>query len=106
MMEKKKIQYLQVCFLPYISLKEDIKYGNILFWSFEKNKDTYISDYTIKSHISKLFERYFQKFEEEPIENIIVVFYKSPDNFKPLKQKQFDYIYDALAVLGFTKIIR
>jgi len=102
---KNKKEYLQLCFLPYISINEDIKYENILFWSFDKNKENYISDITIKDHISKLFKRYFKKFEEEPLENITIVSYKSPDNFKPLSSKQLDYIYDAVAVLSFTTVI-
>ncbi len=101
-----KQEHLQICFLPYISIKEEIKYGNTLFWSFKKNEDKYIENNVIKDHLNKLFSRYFKKFEEEPLEKITIVSYKSPDNFKPLNSKQLDYINDAVIVLGFTTIIR
>jgi len=106
MVIKNKKEYLQLCYLPYISINEEIRYGNILFWSFKKNKDKYLDDNIVKEHLSKLFERHFKKFEEEPLENITIVSYKSPNNFKPLNSKQLDCIYDAVTVLGFTTIIR
>lgn len=106
MVIKNKQKHLQICFLPYISINEEIKYGNILFWSFKKNKDKYIKDNIIREHLNKLFGRYFKKFEEEPLENITIVSYKSHDNFKRLNSKQLNYINDAITVLGFSKIIR
>jgi hypothetical protein len=44
MVDKKKIEHLQICFLPYISVKEDdIKYVNILFWSWKTEKINYMN---------------------------------------------------------------
>jgi hypothetical protein len=43
MVDKKEVEYLQICFLLYISVKEDIKYGNVLFWSWKTEKIKYMN---------------------------------------------------------------
>ena len=100
-------KYLQFSFLPYISLKDDLKIGNVLLWPFYKKKDTYIKNLLIKKQLEKFLKQYVNNLKNrEPLENIFILSYKSPNNFKPLTKKQLKEVSDVVTILCFSTIIR
>lgn len=109
---KKKTQprYLQFSFLPYISLKDDLKIGNILLWPFYKKKDNYITGQLIKAQMQRFLKQYVEYVNnsrrQEPLENITMVSYKSPNNFNPLITRQLREVRDMVTMLCFSTIIR
>lgn len=105
--KKTQPRHLQFSFLPYISLRDDLKIGNVLLWSFYKNKDTYITNQLVKAQIQKLLKQYVNNSKRrEPLENITTVSYKSPNNFNRLTAKQLREARDVVTILCFSTIIR
>lgn len=98
---------LQVGFLPYVSLKDDLKIGNVLLWSFYQKKDKYISDEVIKSQIERFLKQYVENSKgREFVKNVTIISYKTTNNFNPLTPKQLRDVKDAATMLFFSTIIR
>jgi len=103
-----KTKHLQFSFLPYISIPHEIKIGNILLWSFYKNKNKYIKNVGVKNHIEKILRQYLTNGRNrKPLKNIAIVSYGSPDNFLPysIRSKQYQEKKDVVTILCFTTII-
>lgn len=100
-----KLKHLQFTFLPYISIKEDLKIGEVLLWPFYIKKDKYIKDFLIRSQIEKFLKQYVD-IKQKPLQNITMVSYKSPDNFHPLTETQSRKIRDTVTILCFSTIIK
>lgn len=93
-------------FLPYISIRDDLKIGEVLLWPFYERKDEYIKTPSIRSQIERFLKQYVDNSREHrPLQNITIVSYKSPDNFKPLTKYQFRKVRDAVTILCFSTII-
>jgi hypothetical protein len=101
------IKHLQFSSLPYISIKEEIRIGEVILWSFYKNKDSYIKKETIKNQVEKFLKQYIHNSKDkEPIEGITMVSYGSPNNFKRLTRKQNLELIDSVTMLCFCSLIR
>jgi len=98
-------KYYNFAFIPYIEIKSDIKFSNVIFWSFEK-EDSYISDERIKIHIKNILNRYVDYTNKKPLKKITMVSYESPDNFIVFNEQQIKEIKEATFVLSFCSIIR
>lgn len=98
---------VQLFFLPYISLRCDLNLGSVLFWSFYEKKEEYIPDQLLKAEMENLIKRWVKNTkEQEPLEAVTVVSYGSPESCRPLTEKQFQDVKDAITILCFSTIIR
>lgn len=109
-MKKRKIaktEHLQFNLLPYISLKDEVRIGNVLLWPFYHHKDQYIKDTSIRTQIEKFLKQYIDNSpERNPLSSLTMVSYKSPDNFRALRPIQTKEIRDAIIILCFSTILR
>jgi hypothetical protein len=104
---KTKLKHLQFTFLPYISIKDNLKIGEVLLWPFYKKKDEYIKNPLIRSQIERFLKQYVDNSgSHNPLQNITIVSYKSPDNFKTLTKNQVRKVRDAVTILCFSTIIK
>jgi hypothetical protein len=105
--KKTKLKQLQFTFLPHISIKDDLKIGEVILWSFYKKKDEYIKNQLIKSQIEQYLKRYVDNLgKHDPLKNITIVSYKFTNNFKPLTKIQARKIRDIVTILCFSTIIK
>ncbi len=105
--KKTRFKHLQFTFLPYISIKDDLKIGEVLLWPFYKKKDEYIKNPLIRSQIEQFLKQYVDNSgKHKPLQNITIASYKSPDNFKPLTKNQLRKVRDAVTILCFSTIIK
>ncbi len=71
---KSQQTHLQFSFLPYITLKDELKIGDILLWPFYKKKDIYLRQETIRIHIQRLLAQYVENSRElKPLPNITML---------------------------------
>jgi len=104
---KSQQTHLQFSFLPYITLKDELKIGDILLWPFYKKKDIYLRQETIRIQIQRLLAQYVENSKElKPLPNITILSYRSPDYLNPLTDKQLTEIRNAVTLLCFCTIIR
>lgn len=102
-----KSKYLQFSFLPYISLENELKIGDILFWSFYKKKDEYIKEGSIRNQIQRFLKQYVTPYQpKESLREITIVSYKSPDNFRSLTIEQAQEMGNAVTILCFCTLIK
>ncbi|NQU73945.1 MAG: hypothetical protein HQ547_04475 [Candidatus Omnitrophica bacterium] len=100
-------EQLQMAFLPYAPLKEELRIGDIILWPFYQKRTEYLKNQAIDAHIKQFLKQYVNHSKKrEPLENITIVSYGSPDNFNPPSQEVAEEIRDAVKILFFATVIR
>ena len=98
-------QILQLTFLPYIFLKEELQIEEFIFWPFDKKKDEYIKDFNIKRYLELIFCQYITRTEEK-LKDITIISLKNGSNFQPFPESQFEKLKAIVLILAFCTIIR
>lgn len=104
--ERRKKNYFEISFLPYIKLKEEVRIGNTILWPYGAGKTKYINDDATRSHLDTILSKYTGKYKKDRPSDVTVVSYKQPGNLLPLNQYTYKYLGDSVTILCFSNLIK
>ena len=68
---------LQVCFMPWAGLKDEVRIGSVVFWPWQKEK---VAEKAVAEHLDLYFTSYVNK-HGNPVDTIVLCSIDSHDNF-------------------------
>ncbi len=82
---------MQFRYLPYLPLRNELTFGNIIIWDYNNNKEKYINDQEIRNKIDQYLKQHktFTKNERQ-LTGIKLISFKKPDNFNHLTRNQIN----------------
>lgn len=100
-------KYLQFHFLPYLPLKDDLRFGKVLLWSFYRKKDEYLADELIRKQMQTYVERHVKDpVKCDPVDCVVIASHDSPDYLRPLTPGQLEEMEHAVRSLCFCSLLQ
>ncbi len=92
------MSHFQIAYFPYLSMNgiDEIDLGYLKVWNFEKKKDEYIKDNTLKTKIERIFATLITHHGN--VRGIGVIQFPN-NNFQPLSQQEHELIQQARATI-------
>jgi len=93
---------LQVSFLPWAGLDEEIQIGPITFWPFHTKAEEKVKDESIKDHLKRFFKSYVNH-EGHPVKTITICSHGAHE-FRELRKDEYAELVCAVDALIFATI--
>jgi hypothetical protein len=95
----------QVSFLPYITIDQDIQFGDFIFWNYYEKSQSILTNHDIRSHLNRIFSQYVRNGRPREKEEITIASYRGYNNFDPLLEDQRTLLNGIVDILCFCSII-
>ncbi len=90
-------------FMPWITIKEDVRIGPIIFWPFDRNVNSKGLDSEVYKKLKELFECYLNH-SMKPIESPTICSFERYNNFSLVEPDQKNILFKAAEAFIFSSV--